>query len=173
MMNTYVETEKVCMPTAQSFRYLRSTIDRVGGANKDVERKNRQIRGRDGYIWLDWDLVPTNKMKSLIYKTVVWRAMCVRLLEHRRDSRTSKYGTYCYGHDRDKVVIARAREKKTWNRKHHSSCRNEDGVKRPRWWHRLKWKDTVRRNVKVEKMVEELVTDIEKWKGIRKTHYPV
>ena len=46
-------------------------------------------------------------------------------------------------------------------------------VKRPRGGTRSKWKDAVRRDMKVEKVVEEWVTDIEKWKGIRKTPYPV
>ena len=68
-MKKYMEI--VGLPTVQSFRYLRSTVDRQQGASKDESRVAK--------AWSKWrDLngvicdkkVPT-KMKTLIYKIVV------------------------------------------------------------------------------------------------------
>ena len=105
----------VNLPTVQSFKYLGSTIDRGGGASKDVE--NRVTKA-----WSKWrelsgvicdKKIPT-KLKLLVYQTVIrptllygcetWpmsvkdekrmattemrmvrRAMGVSLLEHRRN----------------------------------------------------------------------------------------
>ena len=70
-MKIYLETEMVNLPTVQSFIYLGSTIDRRGGASKDVE--NRVAKA-----WSKWrelggvicdKKVPT-KLKILIYQTV-------------------------------------------------------------------------------------------------------
>ena len=36
-MKSYMETDMVNLPTIQSFKFLGSTIDRRGGASKDVE----------------------------------------------------------------------------------------------------------------------------------------
>ena len=38
-MKRYMETEMVNLPTVQSFKYLGSTIDRRGGASKDVDNR--------------------------------------------------------------------------------------------------------------------------------------
>ena len=38
-MKRYTETETVNLPTVQPFKYLGSTIDRGGGASKDVESR--------------------------------------------------------------------------------------------------------------------------------------
>ena len=71
-MKSYMETEIVNLPTVQSFKYLGSTIDRRGGASKDVE--NRVAKA-----WSKWrelsgvicdKKVPT-KLKILIYQTVI------------------------------------------------------------------------------------------------------
>ena len=34
-MKSHIETEMVNLPTVQSFKYIGSTIDRIGGASKD------------------------------------------------------------------------------------------------------------------------------------------
>ena len=39
-MKRYMETEMVNFPTVQSFKYLGSTIDRGGGASKDVDNRS-------------------------------------------------------------------------------------------------------------------------------------
>ena len=66
------KTEMVNLPTVQSFRYFGSTIDREGGASKDVD--NRVAKA-----WSKWrelsgvicdKKIPT-KLKLLIYHTVV------------------------------------------------------------------------------------------------------
>ena len=71
-MKSYMETEMVNLPTVQSFKYIGSTIDRRGGASKDVE--NRVAKA-----WSKWrelsgvicdKKVPT-KLKILIYQTVI------------------------------------------------------------------------------------------------------
>ena len=75
-MKRYKETEMVNMPTVQSFKYLGSTIDRRGGAGKDME-------SRVAMAWSKWrelsgaicdKKVPT-KMKLLIYQTVIRRTL--------------------------------------------------------------------------------------------------
>ena len=38
-MKRYMETEMVNLPTVHSFKYLGSTIDRGGGASKDVDNR--------------------------------------------------------------------------------------------------------------------------------------
>ena len=71
-MKRYMETETVNLPTVQSFKYLGSTVDRKGGASKDVE--SRVVKA-----WLKWreltgvicnKKVPT-KMKLLIFQTMI------------------------------------------------------------------------------------------------------
>ena len=71
-MKSYMETEMVNLPTVQSFKYIGSTIDRRGGASKDVENtvakkwsKRRELSG----VICD-KKVPT-KLKILIYQTVI------------------------------------------------------------------------------------------------------
>ena len=68
-MKRYMETEMVNLPTVMSFKYLGSTIDRGGGASKDVD--NRVTKA-----WSEWrDMcgvicdkkIPT-KLKLLIYQ---------------------------------------------------------------------------------------------------------
>ena len=70
-MKRYMETETVNLPTVQSFKYVGSTIDRGGGASKDVD--NRVTKA-----WSKWrelsgvicdKKIPT-KLKLLIYQTV-------------------------------------------------------------------------------------------------------
>ena len=71
-MKRYMETEMVNLPTVQSFKYIGSTIDRGGGASKDVE--NRVTK-----TWSKWrelsgvicdKTIPT-KLKLLVYQTVI------------------------------------------------------------------------------------------------------
>ena len=38
-MKRYMETEMINLPTVQSFKYLGSTLDRRGGASKDVDNR--------------------------------------------------------------------------------------------------------------------------------------
>ena len=71
-MKIFKETEMVNFPTVQSFKYLGSTIDRVGGASKDVENrvtkawsKCRELSG----VICD-KKIPT-KLKLMIYQTVI------------------------------------------------------------------------------------------------------
>ena len=72
-MKRYMETEIVNLPTFQSFKYLGSTIDRRGGASKEMESS------RVAKAWSKWrelsrvicdTKVPT-KLKILIYQTVI------------------------------------------------------------------------------------------------------
>ena len=42
-MKSYMETEMVNLPTVQFFKYLGSTIDRRGGASKDVENRVAKV----------------------------------------------------------------------------------------------------------------------------------
>ena len=44
--------------------------------------------------------------------------------------------------------------------------------KRPRGRLELRWRDTVRRDMKAWKIREEWAPDRERWKGVYKTHYP-
>ena len=69
-MKRYMETEMVNLATVQSFKYLASTIDRGGGASKDVDNrvtkawsKCRELSG----VICD-KKIPT-KLKLLIYQT--------------------------------------------------------------------------------------------------------
>ena len=71
-MKRYMEIEMINLPTVQSFKYLGSTIDRGGGASKDVG--NRVTKA-----WSKWrelsgvicnKKIPT-KLKLLIYQTVI------------------------------------------------------------------------------------------------------
>ena len=68
----YMETDMVNLPTVQSFKYLGSSLDRRGGASKDVD--NRVAKA-----WSKWrelngvicdKKIPT-KLKFLIYETVI------------------------------------------------------------------------------------------------------
>ena len=70
-MKIYMEIEMINLPTVQSFKYLGPTIDRGGGASKDVD--NRVAKA-----WSKWrelsgvicdKKIPT-KLKLLIYHTV-------------------------------------------------------------------------------------------------------
>ena len=45
-MKRYMETETVNLPTVQSFKYLGSTIDRRGGASKDVDNRVTKARSK-------------------------------------------------------------------------------------------------------------------------------
>ena len=71
-MKSYTETEIVNLPTVQSFKCIGSTIDRRGGASKDVE--NRVAKA-----WSKWrelggvicDKKFPTKLKILIYQTVI------------------------------------------------------------------------------------------------------
>ena len=60
---------------------------------------------------------------------------------------------------KEKAGVVWPRQKKRRNREHQSSCRNEDGRKRPRGRPTLRWKDTVRRDLKAWIIREEWATD--------------
>ena len=72
----------------------------------------------------------------------------VRTQEKCVDLGGSKGGTDSNGYEKEKAGVVWPRQKKRRNREHQSSCRNEDGGKRPRGRPKLRWKDTVRRDVK-------------------------
>ena len=204
-MKKYMETEVVNLPTVlvQSFKYLGSTIDRRGGASKDVE-------SRVAKAWSKWrelsgvicdKKVPT-KLKILIYQTVIrptllygcetwpmsvkderrmattemrmvrW-AMGVSLLEHRRneeileEAKVEQIATVMrrlewFGHvkRRDETENIRA------------VVKMKMGGKRPRERPQLRWKDTVKRDMKAWSIKEEWATDREKWRSLCKTSYP-
>ena len=46
-MKSYTDTECVNLPTVQCFKYIGKTIDRRGGASKDVEN-------REAKAWSKW-----------------------------------------------------------------------------------------------------------------------
>ncbi len=130
-MKRYMETEMVNLPTVQSFKYLGSTIDRGGGASKDVD--NRVTKA-----WSKWrelsgvicdKKIPT-KLKVLIYQTVI-RPTNIRAVAEMKMEGT-----------------------------------------RPKGRPKLRWNDTVRRDMKAWDIKEERATDRERWKGLGKTRYP-
>ena len=71
-MKIYMESEMVNLPTVQSFKYLGSTIDRGGGASKDVD--NRVTKA-----WSKWrelcgvicDTKMPTQLNLLIYQTMI------------------------------------------------------------------------------------------------------
>ena len=71
-MKKYMKTEMVNLPTVQSFKYFGSTIDRGGGASKDVD--NRVTKAWSKWRELSGEIcdkkIPT-KLKLLIYQTVI------------------------------------------------------------------------------------------------------
>ncbi len=71
-MKRYMETEIVNLPTIQSFKYLGSTIDRRGGASKDVDNRvtNAWSKWRELSGVICDKKIPT-KLKLLIYQTVI------------------------------------------------------------------------------------------------------
>ena len=204
-MKRYMETEMVNLPTVQSFKYLGSTIDRRGGASKDVD--NRVAKA-----WSKWrelsgvicdKKIPT-KLKLLIYQTVIrptllygcetwpmsvkdekrmsttemrmvrW-AMGVSLLEHRRNEEILEEAKV------EAIATVMRRRRLEWfgHVKRRGETENIRAVaemkmegKRPRGRPKLRWNDTIRRDLKAWKIKEEWATDREKWKGLCKTRYP-
>ena len=204
-MKRYMETEMVNLPTVQSFKYLGSTIDRGGGARKDVE--NRVTKA-----WSKWrelsgvicdKKIPT-KLKLLVYQTVIrptllygcetwpmsvkdekrmattemrmvrW-AMGVSLLEHRRNEEILEEAKV------EPIATVMRRRRLEWfghiKRRHETE--NIRAVvemkmegKRPRGRPKLRWYDTVRRDLKAWKIKEEWATDREGWRRLCKTRYP-
>ena len=195
----------VNLPTVQSFKYLGSTIDRGGGASKDVE--NRVTKA-----WSKWrelsgvicdKKIPT-KLKLLVYQTVIrptllygcetwpmsvkdekrmattemrmvrW-AMGVSLLEHRRNEEILEEAKV------EPIATVMRRRRLEWfghiKRRHETE--NIRAVvemkmegKRPRGRPKLRWYDTVRRDLKAWKIEEEWATDREGWRRLCKTRYP-
>ena len=78
-MKRYMEIEMINLPTVQSFKYLRSTLDRRGGASKDLD--NRVTKA-----WSKWrelsgvicDKKIQTKLKLLIYQTVIRPSLLYR-----------------------------------------------------------------------------------------------
>ena len=204
-MKNYMETEMVNLPTVQSFKYLGSTIDRRGGASKDVESRVTKA-------WSKWrelsgvicdKKVPT-KLKILIYQTVIrptllygcetwpmsvkderrmattemrmvrW-AMGVSLLEHRRNEEILEEAKV------EQIATVMRRRRLEWfgHVKRRDETENNRAVvdmkmegKRPRGRPKLRWKDTVKRDMKAWRIKEEWATDREKWRSLCKTRYP-
>ena len=71
-MKRYMETEMVNLPTVQSFKYIGSTIDKGGGASKDVDNilTKASLKWRELSGVICDKKIPTN-LKLLIYQTVI------------------------------------------------------------------------------------------------------
>ena len=171
-----METEMVNLPTVQSYKYPGSTIDRRGGASKDVD--NRVTK-----TWSKWrelsgvicdKKIPT-KLKILIYQTVIrptllygcetwpmsvkdekrmattemrmvrW-AMGVSLLEHRRNEDILEEAKV------EPIAMVMIWRRLEWC----GHVRRRDETKniravvemKTRGRPKLRWKDTVRRDLK-------------------------
>ena len=103
-------------------------------------------------------------------KMVRW-AIGVSLLEHRRNEEAKV----------EAIATVMRRRRLEWfgHVKRKGATKNIRAVaemkmegKRPRGRPKLRWNDTVRRDLKAWNIKEEWATDRERWKGTRKTRYP-
>ena len=117
----------------------------------------------------DKKLMATTEMRM-----VRW-AMGVSLLEHRRNEEILEEAKV------EAIATVMRRRKLEWfgHVKRRGETENIRAVaemqmegKRPRGRPKLRWKDTIRRDLKAWKIKEEWATDREKWKGLCKTRYP-
>ena len=106
---------------------------------------------------------------------MVRRAMGMSLLEHRRNEEILEEAKV------EQIVTVMRRRRLEWFR--HVKIRDETESiravvemkmegKRPRGRPKLRWKDTVGRDMKAWSIKEEWATDRERWKSLCKTRYP-
>ena len=107
-------------------------------------------------------------------RMVRW-AMGVSLLEHRRNEEILEEAKV------EAIATVMRRRRLEWfgHVKRRGETENIRAVaemkmegKRPRGRPKLRWKDTIRRDLKAWKIKEEWATDREKWKGLCKNRYP-
>ena len=113
-------------------------------------------------------------MATTEMRMVRW-AMGVSLLEHRRNEEILEEAKV------EAIATVMRRRRLEWfgHVKRRGETENIRAVaemkmegKRPRGRPKLRWKDTIRRDLKAWKIKEEWATDREKWKGLCKTRYP-
>ena len=118
--------------------------------------------------------VKDEKRRATTEMRVVRWAMGVSLLEHRRNEILEEARVEPI------VIVMRCRRLEWFG---HVKRRDETGNiravaemkiegKRPRGRPKLRWNDTVRRDLKAWNIKEEWATDRERWKGLFKTRYP-
>ena len=114
------------------------------------------------------------RMATTEMRMVRW-AMGVSLLEHRRNEEILEEAKV------EAIATVMRRRRLEWfgHVKRRGETENIRAVaemkmegKRPRGRPKLRWKDTIRRDLKAWKIKEEWATDREKWKGLCKTRYP-
>ena len=113
-------------------------------------------------------------MATTDMRMVRW-AMGVSLLEHRRNEEILDVARVA------PIVMVMRRRWLQWcgHRRRRDETENIRAVaemkmegKRPGGRPMLRWKDTVRRDLKAWKIKEEWATDRERWQGLCKTRYP-
>ena len=114
------------------------------------------------------------RMATTEMRMVRW-AMGVSLLEHRRNEEILEEAKV----EAIATVMRRRRLEWVGHVKRGGETENIRAVaemkmegKRPRGRPKLRWNDTIRRDLKAWKIKEEWATDREKWKGLCKTRYP-
>ena len=114
------------------------------------------------------------RMSTTEMRMVRW-AMGVSLLEHRRNEEILEEAKV------EAIATVMRRRRLEWfgHVKRRGETENIRAVaemkmegKRPRGRPKLRWNDTIRRDLKAWKIKEEWATDREKWKGLCKTRYP-
>ena len=119
--------------------------------------------------------VKDEKRMATTQMIMVRWAMVVSLLEHRRNEEILEEAKV----EPIAMVIRRRRLEWVGHAKRRDETENIRAVvemkmegKRPRGRPKLRWKDTVRRDLKAWNIREEWATDMERWKGLCKTRYP-
>ena len=115
-----------------------------------------------------------SKMATTEMRMVRW-AMGVSLLEHRRNEEILEEAKV------EQIATVMRRRRLEWfgHFKRRDETENIRAVvemkmegKRPRGRPQLRWKDTVKRDMKDWRIKEEWATDREKWRSLCKTRYP-
>ena len=142
-----------------------------------------QIACRLHYMWLYTsggimlahinDLKDERRMATTEMRMVRW-AMGVSLLEHRRNGEILEEAKV----EQIATVVRRRRLEWFGHVKIRDETENIRAVvemkmegKRPRGRPKLRWKDTVRRDLKAWRIREEWATDRERWRSLCKTRY--
>ena len=104
------------------------------------------------------------RMATTEMRMVRW-AMGVSLLEHRRNEEILEEAKV------EAIATVMRRRRLEWfgHVKRRAVAEMKMEGKRPRGRPKLRWKDTVRRDLEIK---EEWATDRERWKGLCKTRYP-
>ena len=178
----------VNLPTVQSFKYLGSTIYRGGGASKDVENRVTKAwsKWRDQTGVICDKKVPT-KLKCLIYQTVIRPTLLYGCetwpmsVKHEKCMATTEMRMVRWAMgvgrrneeilEKAKVELVAAvmrRRRVEWfgHARRRDETENMRAVvemkmegNRPRGRPKLRWKDTVRSDLKALNTMEEWVTD--------------